>query len=129
MMICSTWAAYIWRVPHTAAYYGGFDNLLGQVRERWGQWDIFSNWRSYSGRWWLVSIYQLQANPVELLGFVHVECLGDATCENEGHGGIGVAYYKEGTNTVFIGAADSIPRAFRLSWRPFKLWSPIVRAS
>lgn len=103
----------------------GFDNLVGDSRERWGQWDIFLNPLGYPGRWWVVSIYQIQASsPLELLAFVHVECW-DAVCNGLGHGGIGVAYYKEGYNDnkfSYLGSvitAKNFPDNFNIQGAPY----------
>lgn len=99
-----------WQIPYN--YNGGvylatsrspagnaYNDLLGTATTQAGQWDLFSNYSNFPGRWWVVSSLQLNANPVELISFIHAECL-DVPCTSAQtqRSGIGVAYFKQGEN-------------------------------
>lgn len=110
-------------------FSSGFDNLLGMSQVQSAQWNLYSNYTSFPGHWWLVSTYQINANPVELISFVHVECL-NGPCSRPGgystrQSGIGLAYYKEGYNNNqfrFLGLAVipyQFPDDFNVQGAPY----------
>lgn len=99
-----------WQIPYN--YNGGvylattqssaanaYENLLGDTQWQSGQWNIFGNYSQFPGRWWIVATLQLNSNPVELLSFIHAECL-DVVCTSAQpqRSGLGVAYFKQGEN-------------------------------
>ncbi len=99
-----------WQIPynHDGGVYlattrspagNAYSDILGTDAVQAGQWDLFSNYLSFPGRWWVVSSLQLNSNPVELISLIHAECL-DTPCTSAQtqRSGIGVAYFKQGEN-------------------------------